>query len=213
MMNADADMKDLLGGNDGRQRIVTTNTDAHDDTPEDDQTNDVAGGRTSRQRLSQSGKDDNNQLQAVHSLSTNNIGQCTKAKLTNNSTGRSRQLDSAVRTGGQLTAVVGIVHDTEHNGKHRNDEDVVGISEETNTCNHDGADMVPAKGSFVDLGEGESASLVGVLNVGKVVVEVVEGGTAGDGEHTVYQALGAKEGSRTCRRPSCWWPWVVDTKR
>lgn len=35
--------------------------------------------------------------------------------------------------------------------------------------------MVPAKGSLVDLCEGETTTLVGVGDVGKVIVEVVEG--------------------------------------
>lgn len=35
-----------------------------------------------------------------------------------------------------------------------------------------------AKGSLVDLGEGESSSLIRVGNMGEVVVEVVKGGIA-----------------------------------
>lgn len=79
-------------------------------------------------------------------------------------------------------------------------EDVVGVSEETNTGDHDGADMVPAKGCFaknksvshsvqlsldghssVDvlyLSECEPSALVGVCYVGIVVMEVVKGRVA-----------------------------------
>ena len=49
-------------------------------------------------------------------------------------------------------------------------EDIVGIGEETNTGNDDGTHMVPAKGRLVNLGQGETTSLVGVLDVSKVIV-------------------------------------------
>lgn len=35
--------------------------------------------------------------------------------------------------------------------------------------------MIPAEGGLVDLGEGQATALVGVLDVGEVIVEVVEG--------------------------------------
>jgi len=34
--------------------------------------------------------------------------------------------------------------------------------------------MVPAEGSLVDFGEGESAALIGVCDVGEVIVEIVK---------------------------------------
>jgi hypothetical protein len=53
--------------------------------------------------------------------------------------------------------------------------DIVRIGEETGAGNQTGTHMVPAEGSLVDFGEGESAALVGVCDVGEVIVEVVEG--------------------------------------
>jgi len=55
---------------------------------------------------------------------------------------------------------------------------IVGISEETNTSDNAGTDVIPAKGSLVDLREGETTTLVGVGDVGEVIVEVVEGGVS-----------------------------------
>lgn len=57
-------------------------------------------------------------------------------------------------------------------------EDVVRVCEEADSGNHTSSDMVPAKGSLVDLCEGESSPLVGVLDVDEVVVEVVVGSIA-----------------------------------
>lgn len=55
---------------------------------------------------------------------------------------------------------------------------IVGISEETNTGDNAGANVVPSEWRLVDLGKSESSSLVGVLDVGEVIVEVVEGGVS-----------------------------------
>jgi hypothetical protein len=55
---------------------------------------------------------------------------------------------------------------------------IVGIGEETDTSDNAGADVIPAKGSFVDLSEGKSPTLIGVGDVGEVIVEVVEGGVS-----------------------------------
>jgi hypothetical protein len=37
--------------------------------------------------------------------------------------------------------------------------------------------VVPAKGRLVDFGERETTSLIGILDVGEVIVEVVEAAT------------------------------------
>jgi len=55
---------------------------------------------------------------------------------------------------------------------------IVGIREEADTSDDDGANMVPAEGGLVNLGESETTTLVGISNVGIVVVEVVEGSIA-----------------------------------
>src|SRR6478735_2485583 len=164
----------LLGGNNGRKGIITTNTNTHDYTPEDDKTNKRGGRRTGSQGLGKSRKDDDNKLQTIHPLTTDNIGQHTKSKLSNNSTSRSRKLDSVIRASSKLS-LARIIHNTQHDGQHGHAEDIVGVSKETNTSNDTGADMVPSERSLVDLGEGKTTTLIGVGDVSKVVVKVVEG--------------------------------------
>jgi hypothetical protein len=72
-------------------------------------------------------------------------------------------------------AVVRLVDNAQHDGQQRHAEDVVAVGEETSAGHQDGANVVPSKRSLVDLGERQAAALVGVLNVGEVIVEVVKG--------------------------------------
>jgi hypothetical protein len=58
---------------------------------------------------------------------------------------------------------------------------IVWICEETNTSYNAGSDVVPTKRSLVDFSKSESSSLVGVLNMGEVIVEVVESGISTSG--------------------------------
>lgn len=68
-----------------------------------------------------------------------------------------------------------LVDDAQHDGQQRHAEDVIAVGEEASAGDQNGADVVPSKGGLVDLGEGQAAALVGVLDVSKVIVEVVEG--------------------------------------
>jgi hypothetical protein len=70
------------------------------------------------------------------------------------------------------------VDDAQHGGAQVDGEDVVGVGEEADAGDDDGAGMTPAKGSGVDLGEGTSATLVGVFDMGKGGVVVGEGGVS-----------------------------------
>lgn len=67
-----------------------------------------------------------------------------------------------------------LIDDTQHNGQERNTEDVIAVGEETCAGYQDGANVVPAEGRLVDLGEGKTTALVRVLDVREVIVEVVE---------------------------------------
>lgn len=62
-----------------------------------------------------------------------------------------------------------------------NETYIVGISEETNTGDNTGTNVIPSERSLVDLGESKSPSLIGVLNVCEVIVEVVESGVSTSG--------------------------------
>lgn len=185
-------------GNDGRQWIVcgalawlfeipshsckrtTTDTDSHEHTPEDDGTSNRESSGVRSESLCDSAKDDDDQLETVHLLATNDISEETESKLTNDGASRGSDLDGGVGRDGDLAGSVGFlpVNYPQHGGNDTNGEDVVGIGEETDTSDEDGANVVPAEGGLIDLRERKSASLVGVGNVSIVVVEVVEGRVA-----------------------------------
>lgn len=94
--------------------------------------------------------------------------------------------------------MVVLVDDAQHDAEQGHAEDVVGIGEESSAGDQDGANMIPAKGSLVDFGQGQTTTLVGVLDVSKVIVEVVEGVVPagglvlGHGERSFLQKLGTK---------------------
>ena len=141
-----------LGGSelrcdDSGKWVVTTDTDTHENTPEDDDTDDVDSWRVCGESLGESCEDDDDQFETVHLLTSDNIGEETKTKLTNDGTSRSGDLDSGIRGDWELSLAgdwTGLVVDhTKHGGHDTDGEDVVGIGEETNTSNNDSADMVP----------------------------------------------------------------------
>jgi len=55
---------------------------------------------------------------------------------------------------------------------------IVRISEETDTSNYTCANVIPSERSFVDLSECESSTLIGILNMGEIIIEIVEGGVS-----------------------------------
>lgn len=159
---------------------TTTNANTHQHTPENDHTDDGDGRRVGSESLSESCEDDQDELETIHPLAADHIGQPAEAKLTDDSsTGRS-DLDSSVGGLGDGAALLGSVpvDRAKHVRHHTNGEDVVGVGEETNASDEDGADVVPAERSLVNLGQSETTTLVGVGDVGIVVVEVVEGSIA-----------------------------------
>ena len=58
---------------------------------------------------------------------------------------------------------------------------IVGISEESNTRNNTSSHMIPPERSFINLSESKSSSLIWILDMGEVIVEVVEGGITTSG--------------------------------
>jgi hypothetical protein len=189
-------------------------TDAHKDTPEDDEADNRRPGTGTSQGLSESCDNDENQLKTVHLLAANNIGQSAESELTNDSAGRCGHFNGRVLGCGERALVV---HNTQHNGQQRYADyygvsardsfgpicsakhtNIIRIGEEPSTGHQTGAYMVPAEGCLVDFGEGESAALVGVGYVGEIIVEVVEGvvPTCCFGSHGVLSLL-----SKLCQ---CW---------
>ncbi len=141
----------------------------HDDTPEDDDANDVHGRRRGCESLGEGREDDHDQLEAVHALTADDISQGTEAELADDGTGGGGELDGSVGSCGHGTDA-GVVDDTEHERQEGDGEDVVRVGEEADAGDDDGADMVPPEGGSVDLGESETAALVDVLDVEEVIV-------------------------------------------
>lgn len=117
-----------LRSDNGRKWVVTTNSNTHNDTPEDDDTNDGNGWRGGGESLSQDSDDHDNQLKTVHLLTTDNIGESTESQLTEDSSGRGGDLDGSVLRSAHDTWVGSIaleVDDTQHNGEEGGSEDLV----------------------------------------------------------------------------------------
>jgi hypothetical protein len=59
---------------------------------------------------------------------------------------------------------------------------VVGVGEEAHAGDNAGTNMIPSKRSLVDLGQSQTTTLIGILNVSKVIVKVVKGIVASVGQ-------------------------------
>jgi hypothetical protein len=109
--------------------------------------------------LSESSKDDNDEFQSVHALSSNDISKSTKAKLSDDCSTRCCDLDGGIGIGWHGTSL-GPVHYTQHSGEKTDGKDVVGVcersifvvsrifvqsltSEESNTGDNTSSDMIP----------------------------------------------------------------------
>ena len=140
--------------------------------------------------MGEGGEDDDDQFESVHLLASDDIGEISEAKLADDSSGRSSDLDGSV--GGRWEFSIE-VDNTEHrrdqvdskdlwrcqerrwHGDGRRDTHIIGIGEEANAGDNTGADVIPSEGSLVDLGESETTSLIGIVDVDEVVMEVVVG--------------------------------------
>ena len=140
---------------------------AHENTPEDNSTNDGNTRRRSGQGLSKRRENDENKLESIHSLTTDDICKNTETELAKNSSTRSRNLDGSV--GARRKRIVK-VDNTQHSCDQTNGKDIVSVGEETNTSNHDSTNMIPAEGGLVNLGEGETTPFVGVGYMSIVVL-------------------------------------------
>lgn len=168
-----------LRGNDRGKWVVTTNTDTHENTPENDDTDDGDGWRSRGESLGEGCENDEDKLKTVHALTTDLVSEPTETELTNDGTTRGSDLDGSVGGGRNLSWVllgVDPVNNTKHVGHETNGEDVVGIGEETGTSDENGTNVVPTELGLVDLSESKTSALVWVGNVCVVVVKVVESG-------------------------------------
>jgi hypothetical protein len=135
-------------------------TNTHEDTPEDNESDDRNTGTATNERLSESCNNDQNQLETVHLLATDDISEGTEADLTNNGTGGCRELDGGILRSEENTLIVLLVDNTKHDRQEGDTEDVVAVCEETSTSDENGANMVPAERRLVDFSERETTTLV-----------------------------------------------------
>jgi len=63
-------------------------------------------------------------------------------------------------------------YDAQHGGDEVDSENVIGIGEEPYTGDDNGTNMIPAKGSLVDLGKGKTSTFVGVFNLRQISVAI-----------------------------------------
>jgi len=120
-----------LGRDDGRKWVITTDTDTHNETPYNEDTDDVNSRGLTRESLAKSGNDDDDELNTIHPLSTDDISQPTEQELTNQSADRGGDFDAKILMGGEFTTFA--IDITQHGGGDVDSENIVGIGEETNT--------------------------------------------------------------------------------
>lgn len=98
-------------------------TQTHDEPPHDDHTVNVDSGTSTGNGLSEGTDDDDDQLETVHSLSTDDIGEPTKEKLSAKGTNGVRDLDTEILVVRVLAAVT--VDVANHGGSHGDGKDVI----------------------------------------------------------------------------------------
>ena len=134
--------------------------------------------------MGESCKDDEDQLQPVHPLPTDEISSSAEGDLPDDSATGCRYFDGGIRMFWYDARLVVLfprllpVDDPQHGGDQIDREDIVGIGEEADSCHDDGTNMIPSKGGLIDLGQSKTSAFIGVSDVGVIIVEIVEGRVA-----------------------------------
>lgn len=89
-------MQNLLRGDDGTERIISTDTDTHEGSPEDHETDKVDGGRVGGQCLSKSCENHDDEFETVDLLTTNIVCQPSETQLTDDCSARGSNLDGCI---------------------------------------------------------------------------------------------------------------------
>jgi hypothetical protein len=114
-----------LGRDDSRKRVVTTDSNPHDETPYNEDTDDVDSRSLARERLSEGGDNDDHKLNAIHPLTADNISQPTEEELSNQSANGGSDLDSEILIGVEFAACT--IDITQHGRGDVDGEDVVAV--------------------------------------------------------------------------------------
>ncbi|EEQ40781.1 conserved hypothetical protein [Clavispora lusitaniae ATCC 42720] len=183
-----------LGGNNRRQWVVTTDTDTHEDSHGGENGRERDGSRLTKSTSDNSSENHDNQLKTVNLFSAHNVGKHTKGHLTDNGTNRGGHLDQS--SGGRWNGTTP-VDVAQHGSTQVNGENIVRVSHETDTGNHDHLGSGPSETGIVDFLQGQSSSFQRVLNVGKLADVVFESGlTAGVGN--LVGSLDLRHGNYWC---------------
>jgi len=86
------------------------------------------------------------EFNTIHPLTSNNISEPSKQQLTDKGTDRMCHFDSQILVGGILLSVV--VDVSNHGSSDGYGEDIVGIREESYTCNKTGSGVEPLKNQY-----------------------------------------------------------------
>jgi len=92
-----------LGRDNSRKRVVTTDSDTHEESPDNENTNDVNGRSVTRKGLSEGSNDDDHEFDTVHLLTTDDISQPTKQELTDEGTDGGGDFDAKILVGVELS--------------------------------------------------------------------------------------------------------------
>ena len=133
-----------LGSDDGRQRVVTPDTETHDESPHDKHTVNAHTGSAASNGLAEGTDDDDHlresvsgrsldkttyQLDTVHSLPAHMVGEVTKEELTEKRADGVGDLDAEVLVRGRRTAIV--VHVANHRRRDGDGENVISVGKES----------------------------------------------------------------------------------
>lgn len=169
-----------------RKRVVTANTDTHDDSQRGQDGGETDGRRRTQATLDDGGTDHHDQFQPVDGLTTQDVGGATETDLTNDSTDRGGNLQKGFRRRGQLTPPEGVVH---HGDGLPDGEDIVGVGHEPDPGDHDHLDLSPPEAGVVDFLQRQSLSFQGVLDVLELTHIVLERGFTTTGVFVVGLGL------------------------
>lgn len=128
----------------GGHWVVSTDTDTEDDTADEDPDHDLVTREVGWDGDADDGsEDDEDELLAVDCRSTESITKNTETDLTNDASNIGTGLDQVLPTSGHVT--LGIVDDLEHGSDLIDDEQIIGIQEETNTSEQDELHLWPGE--------------------------------------------------------------------
>jgi len=130
-----------FGRDDSREWVITTDTDAHDEPPDDENTDDVNGRSVTRKGLSKGSNDDDHEFDTVHLLTADNISKPTEQKLSDQGANGGGDFDTKILVGIEFST--GAIDVTQHNGGDVDSEDVVCIGEEADSSGQADFDMEP----------------------------------------------------------------------